>query len=338
MDPGVMKRAWVVFLTAFFLLVFTLPSKAGEVREFVGQSCSETLAALSSAHPTESRVKQQDHSKKWVRWKGIFERKSETLWGYEVVAKCLSQKNPGQINISFDSKWKSSLDQLKQGQGFEYSAQISGFSNANDIELSDGEVTATNVSVTEEKPVSRQSSDSTAYPVRPSVENIPAPNRNNAEPRQEIHSAGIPAPPARNAVIPPLPGPDHPIRDSEVKSFVRNYLDLMERGADSALLAYYETQVEYYSAGMVTIDFIRKDKKNYLKKWKELKFIMLEPVDVVIDQNSRTASIRFVYEFSADSGKELSRGKAENFWKLKKTGGMFKIVSEKQKILSRKRF
>ena len=63
----------------------------------------------------------------------------------------------------------------------------------------------------------------------------------------------------------------------------------------------------------------------------------LEPVEVVYDQVPGTLTVRFVYQFSADSGKEVARGKAENIWKIKKIDGKLKIVGEKQKILSRER-
>jgi len=302
-------------LAALCFLKSGVPLRAGETREFSERSCSEVFSVLSASDAKESEHQRALLMNTWVRWQSSFEKKSETLWGYEVAVKCLPQG--GTVSISFDSKWKPSLDKLNKGQQLEYVARVSGFNDANGIELSEGEIVP--ISATASRTLPPESAG-IPHTITGERANIP----------------GTSTQPERSAAL-PKSNSDMPIEVSQVTSFIRNYLDLWEKGSASSVLTYYATSVDYYSVGIVGLDFILKDKQNFLKKWKKLNFEIIVPVEVQHDDVSGTLSVRFTYQFSADSGKESSRGVAENFWKIKKIDGKFKILSEKQKILSRER-
>ena len=307
----------ITVLSVFCLLRPGAPLNATETREFMDRSCTEVFSVISGSDATESRRQQELLIDKWVRWKGSFESKSETLWGYDVTLRCPSQGAGGTISVSFDSKWKANLDRLTKGQQLEYVARVSGFNDTNKIELSEGEVVSASMP-----------SAQTLSPQPSGITQPPAPGRADFS---------VPSAQRQMSSSAPTPSGDKQCSESEVKCFIRSYLDSLERGSEAALLGCYETRVDYYSAGIVGLDFIQKDKQNFLKKWRKLKYDVLEPVEVVYDQVPGTLTVRFVYQFSADSGKEVARGKAENIWKIKKIDGKLKIVGEKQKILSRER-
>jgi hypothetical protein len=121
----------------------------------------------------------------------------------------------------------------------------------------------------------------------------------------------------------------------EVVNFIHGCIEAMQSKDIERALECYGGQVDYYSKGTVTKDFIRKDKAYYYRNWDKISSsIDGDIVLIVIDQPDLRIA-KFNSRFYVQNAKNTVSGRAENIWKVQRIGNELKIVDEKQKIIER---
>ena len=133
----------------------------------------------------------------------------------------------------------------------------------------------------------------------------------------------------------PIPPVSSTITRAEVAGFVHDCIDAAQSKDMERSLGCYGEQVDYYSKGMVSKDFIRKDKGYYFRNWDKIKStIDGDIVLIVIDQPDLKIA-KFNSRFFVENSKNTVSGRAENIWRIQRIGNELKIVDEKQKIIER---
>lgn len=131
------------------------------------------------------------------------------------------------------------------------------------------------------------------------------------------------------------------ITRSQILSFIDKYISRGNSRDLDGVMALYSQRVNYFRAGIVSKNFIYKDKVKYYKRWPSMQvgFIEIDDIKNVrgrSDERIVTYSIDFdVYNYSKQKG---IKGQAINTVILKNEGGTLKIISDKQKVLSRKKY
>jgi hypothetical protein len=125
----------------------------------------------------------------------------------------------------------------------------------------------------------------------------------------------------------------------ELKSLVHEYLYVSNRGDVDELLELYDNEVSYFSQGNVSKSFIARDKRNYYKRWPSVTNSLEGQINVINFSDDNTKKLSFTLSFSVynSSRRERISGTAENILIVRKMNGKLKIISENQKVLTRKK-
>ncbi|MGH7836420.1 MAG: YybH family protein, partial [Candidatus Binataceae bacterium] len=139
-------------------------------------------------------------------------------------------------------------------------------------------------------------------------------------------------------VVPPVPGGREASEgsDSEVRTFVRKYLAIQNRGDVPALLELYASQVDYFGHPKVSREFILKDKENYYHQW--VVENALSGKIAVVDGPDRAEKVAtFTVHFRATNPRlgKTSEGNATNVLTLRNNDGELRIVGELQTFYRR---
>jgi len=119
----------------------------------------------------------------------------------------------------------------------------------------------------------------------------------------------------------------------EVHEFIQSYFNVVEKNDLEGLLTHYGEKVNYFSKGLVSKNFIRKDKESYIKKWPQIITSLNGPIELAVNRDSISA--QFPIDFFVQNSQKSIKGKAINYWKLQKIGNSLKIIDEKQNVLTR---
>ena len=127
----------------------------------------------------------------------------------------------------------------------------------------------------------------------------------------------------------------------EVAIFIDKYISRGNSRNLMGLLSLYDTKVDYFSANNASKDFIYKDKVNYFKRWpsSQTKLIEIQNISIMSDIPN-TVKVTYIASFDVYNyeKKKGIKGKAKNYIVLKKSNGQLKIISDKQKVLSRESY
>ncbi len=131
------------------------------------------------------------------------------------------------------------------------------------------------------------------------------------------------------------------INKNQILSFLDKYISRGNSRDLNGVMALYSKRVNYFRAGTVSKNFIYKDKVKYYKRWPSMQvgFIGIDDIKNVKGRSNEkivTYSINFdVYNYSKRKG---IKGQAINTVILKNENGTLKIISDKQKVLNRKKY
>ncbi len=314
------QRLLLALVVVFCPAATAIQSNAADRGGYTGRSCSEVFAELSIGDSAGSAGQKQNLVNARVCWKGAYERKSETLWGYEVVAKCLSPKHPGQMNISFDSKWKSVVDQLKQGQRFEFCAKITSI-GPNVIDLSEAEMISTSVAPLEME-----------APKSPPEVMVPSPRS---------REGAIPSP-RRPGRIAGESESSQPMqvqasRAERMKAFISEYLRANENKEIEKVLSFYAESVDYYARGAVSKSYIRKDKETFFSFFRSLNYTLADDLVITDTQNPDIKILTFTFSYQIQTQKKTIAATAKNTWTIANFAGRPTIIAEKQTTSNRRK-
>jgi flagellar biosynthesis GTPase FlhF len=144
---------------------------------------------------------------------------------------------------------------------------------------------------------------------------------------------GIKPKPAPTPYIPPK---DHRIfTPTEIQNFIENHLRASVGADVDTFLDDYAEKVDYYSAGVVNKDFIRKDKEYFNKRWPKRTYTIIGEIQTANTSYDDEKIVQFTYDYYVQSENKSTRGRANNSIRVKKIDNVLKIIGEKQEVVKR---
>lgn len=138
--------------------------------------------------------------------------------------------------------------------------------------------------------------------------------------------------------------PDEATQRKQIEAFVGNYFAATERADIESLLSAYAERVDYFHWGPTSRAAVRMDKVSYFDKWPEVHYSLASEVELMDGLGKKDIiSVSFLMNFNAYNPNKFNEafntieGKARHTWKLIKEQNQYKIVSEKQQVIERKR-
>jgi uncharacterized caspase-like protein len=151
----------------------------------------------------------------------------------------------------------------------------------------------------------------------------------------------LPAPvPASTHAPAPAPTPAPVMRPSpDIKAFVNAYIATFNRGSIPEILSLYADRVDYFGQGVVGLDFIRKDKQGYYQSWPQVEHRLNGDITITDTREADVKKVTFPISFSVRNPNRGTAvvGNATNTFIIRLTRGTWKIIDEKQQVLSRKK-
>ena len=131
------------------------------------------------------------------------------------------------------------------------------------------------------------------------------------------------------------------IAKDEVISFLDQYISRGNSGDIEGVMNLYADRVDYFNAGIVSKYFIFQDKIDYYKRWPSVQSSLVS-IDSIqnVPRAKNIKQVIYTIDFDVynyDTKKGIV-GQATNIVMIKKEDGKLKIVSDKQKVFTRKKY
>jgi len=139
---------------------------------------------------------------------------------------------------------------------------------------------------------------------------------------------------------------DHPSSDrmkglseSDIKVFIERFLSAVNNASISSLMDCYADQVDFFNKGIVSKEFIRKDKINYYKRWPRVNSSVQGTILVSKTNDPDIKTVQFDSNFSVSNParRETISGLAKNTLTIRNFNGHPMIVKEEQTVISREK-
>jgi hypothetical protein len=128
---------------------------------------------------------------------------------------------------------------------------------------------------------------------------------------------------------------DPVLAPARIRDFIENHLRAMQSGDVDTFLNDYAEKVDYLSAGVVSKDFIRKDKEYFNKRWPTRTYTIIGEVQTLNTSYDDQKIAQFAYDFHVQRENKAIRGTAKNSIRVEKIDNAPKIVGEKQEVIRR---
>jgi len=143
--------------------------------------------------------------------------------------------------------------------------------------------------------------------------------------------ASTPPPPAES------PSSAQDLTPERVNKFVADYLRDGATQDVASQVKYYAFPVRYFDHGLVSEEFVTKDTANYVKRWPERNYTLVEPVHFFAAGTEGETEIDFTisFELRSDARKTKNRaaGRTKNSWTVRSEGDDLKIVTIQEERL-----
>ena len=140
-----------------------------------------------------------------------------------------------------------------------------------------------------------------------------------------------PAPPAES------PGLGQDVNPERITRLVQDYLRDGETPDIAAQVRYFAFPVQYFDHGTVHENFVANDTRNYVKRWPERKYSLVEPVTFYASGQEGETNIEFTIAFElqnkARKNKNRAFGRTKNWWTVRAEGDDLKIVAIREQRL-----
>ncbi|MEY2559372.1 MAG: hypothetical protein QOE34_2797 [Verrucomicrobiota bacterium] len=162
---------------------------------------------------------------------------------------------------------------------------------------------------------------------------LPAPQRVALQQAAEENPdpSPSPAPPAES------PGPGQDLTPERVTRFVDEYLRDSETDDITAQAKYFAYPVQYFDHGPVDAQFVQRDVRNYVKRWPDRKYVLIQPVSFFASGKEGETIVEFTISFDlrskARTSKNTASGRTKNWWTLRLEGDELKIVAIREQRL-----
>jgi len=131
------------------------------------------------------------------------------------------------------------------------------------------------------------------------------------------------------------------INRGEVLTFINYYISLHNHGIPQRTAALYAPQVNYLNHGTIPRKKVLAFKEDFMDQWQQIRFSLLRVIDIKPDssQPNRTKVVFSVtYKLYSDMEQRGETGQMQIELLLEKRDRTIRIVSEKQKVLSKNRY
>jgi hypothetical protein len=132
--------------------------------------------------------------------------------------------------------------------------------------------------------------------------------------------------------------PSEKINRGEVLSFINYYISLHNHGIPARTAALYASQVDYLHYGVIPRKQVLISKEHLMDKWQQIQLSLLKLIKIREDTShpNRTSVVfSLFFKRYSDIEQQGETGQMEVKWILEKKNRSIRIVSQKQKILSR---
>ncbi|MBU0498707.1 MAG: caspase family protein [Gammaproteobacteria bacterium] len=145
---------------------------------------------------------------------------------------------------------------------------------------------------------------------------------------------------------PPAPAPPvvpeqtTSIPENDVMAFIEQLLVRLNSGSADTLIAIYADQVDYFDRGFVSKSYILRDKAGYFKRWPSAQNRLIDRPSLYTTGIPGEVTATFTTEFNvySPSTRKGVSGTANNTFKIRKMGGQWYVVAEKQNVLTRRKY
>ena len=145
---------------------------------------------------------------------------------------------------------------------------------------------------------------------------------------------GSPSPAGKTSGNRPEEG-DRIFAPGEIRNFIENHVRATEGADINTLLDDYAEEVDYYSAGVVSKDFIRKDREYFNKRWPKRTYTIIGEVQTANTSYEDEKTVQFTYDYYVQRENKSMRGTAKNSFRVKKIGNVLKVIGENQEVVKR---
>ena len=136
------------------------------------------------------------------------------------------------------------------------------------------------------------------------------------------------------------------LTEKNIKAFVKDFFASTEQRDAGAVTRYYANSTDYFGWGWVTKETIEQDKIGFFNKWSEVKYSLLhDKINIADTDNPKEKVINYIMNYEVvrnpsevtKNGTKRVTGQSKYFWRLKETPFGLRIISHKERVLSRSR-
>lgn len=113
----------------------------------------------------------------------------------------------------------------------------------------------------------------------------------------------------------------------QITNFVRQFLHDAEIDDVDLQVRYFAFPVEYFDHGQAGREFVVKDTRNYIKRWPQRRYRLIEPVKIAAKKSAGEFQIEFVIDFQVSGTGRIGHGKTRNLWTIQSNRENFKILA-----------
>jgi hypothetical protein len=134
-------------------------------------------------------------------------------------------------------------------------------------------------------------------------------------------------------LVPTPPPPAEPppasqdLTPQRVTKLVEDYLRDAETTDVPAQVRYFAYPVDYFDHGPQGPAFVEKDVENYVKRWPDRKYTLLQAPTFVASAREGETIINFPITYTVRRGNNVAAGKTKNTWVVRPEGEELKIVA-----------
>jgi hypothetical protein len=119
-----------------------------------------------------------------------------------------------------------------------------------------------------------------------------------------------------------------------IANFLKSHWGSLERADLDKFVSDYDQFVHWYNEGLVSPDYIRRQKTAYLRNWEQVSYRITGPILVKDSGNSETRLVSYPMKYEVANGKSGARahGIGTDFVGVHVVNGALKIFSEDQEL------
>ncbi|MDQ6765425.1 MAG: peptidoglycan-binding protein, partial [Verrucomicrobiota bacterium] len=130
-----------------------------------------------------------------------------------------------------------------------------------------------------------------------------------------------PSPPAEQ------PAPSQDIAPDRIRSFIEGYLRDGQSDDIPAQTRYFSYPVDYFVHGLQGPAFVEKDVREYVKRWPERNYILMQPIIFRASEREGETVVEFPIAYNLRRPNHTAKGQTKNLWVVRTEGDELKIVA-----------